>query len=274
MKKLIAIATAVCIFGLGSASQAFARSTAAEAIIVKGDVLAKLPEESNAQPLQKGSTVEVGSTITTGDSSGLLMSAFPGSAIRVLESNEIILKEADLEKRGETVLGRKAVLDLRRGAVQVALEKREDGPVDFTVTTPQCVAAARGTVFETSSDGDATTTIVLEGSVALPSRWKGEVSDGKEILDGKEMLDGKELVFAVGPGQKGIVRFTPSGPEWEGPFAATAGELARLREFVEIAAAEGLIVPPVGEKLPPIGSLNLVPQVLPPIITQDEPLSN
>lgn len=264
--KTTTVILILCSMALCMTSSTFARSSDAEAIVVKGDVVATPPQKANAQQVQNGSTVEVGSTIKTGTSSDVLLSAFPGSAIRVLERNEVILKESDLEQRGETILGRKAVLDLRRGSVQVALEKRDGGPVEFTVTTPQCVAAARGTVFETSTEGGATKTVVLDGTVVLPTGNANAASDGKQVADGKE------VVLAVGPGQKGIIRKTPEGVVQEGPYPATEAELKSLKEFVELAAAEGLILPPVGELMPP-NNFNVLPPVFPPVVT-DTPLSN
>lgn len=54
----------------------------------------------------------------------------------------MILEQADLQKSGERVIGRKAVLELKKGPVQVIVDPRTKA--DFKINTPQCVAAARG----------------------------------------------------------------------------------------------------------------------------------
>ena len=188
------------------------------------------------------------------------MSAFPGSAVRVMEDNEVILKEADLRKRGQTIIGRKVVLNLRKGTVMVAIDKPENGKIDFSINTPQCVAAARGTVFSTSTVNDATKTVVLFGLVACT----GEVIDGKQ-----EVLVSSGMKVIIGSGKDGIL---PGEP-----VPATEEELKELMEFLEEAAAEGLVaLDPVGSGPPGVFPL-LPPQNLnlPPILTEtvDEPVS-
>jgi hypothetical protein len=136
----IAALTAV-IVGL-SVPSAFATTTEAKAVAVKGDVKSGPPAAPALPQVQQGSNIYVGHAIKTAEVSELLMSPFQGSAVRVLEKSSVILEQADLQKSGERVIGRKAVLELKNGPVQVIVDPRQKA--DVKITTPQCVAAARG----------------------------------------------------------------------------------------------------------------------------------
>ncbi len=234
-----------------------AAPTEAEAIVVKGNVTALAEGAVEPQLVQRGSTVGVGSLVRTAKRSDVLMSAFPGSAVRIMEDNEVILKEADLRKRGETIIGRKVVLNLRRGTVMVAIDKPEKGKIDFSINTPQCVAAARGTVFSTSTVNGVTKTVVLYGLV---------VCAGKGI-------DERQIV-SVPPGLKVNIGSDKDGMLPGEPVPATEEELKALMEFLEEAASKGLVtLAPVGSGPPellPLQDLNL-----PPVLTEteDQPLS-
>jgi hypothetical protein len=136
----IAALTAV-IVGL-SVPSAFATTTEAKAVAVKGDVKSGPPAAPALPQVQQGSNIHVGHAIKTAVVSELLMSPFQGSAVRVLEQSSVILEQADLQKSGERVIGRKAVLELKKGPVQVIVDPRQKA--NIKITTPQCVAAARG----------------------------------------------------------------------------------------------------------------------------------
>ncbi|MEO7318758.1 MAG: hypothetical protein ABIZ56_07195, partial [Chthoniobacteraceae bacterium] len=97
---------------------------------------------------------------------------------------------------------------------------------DFKITTQQCVAAARGTIFGTKVVKGATTVIVLEGVVAVP--WK----DGK----GKEHAPDvrAKMKVTIKAGRNGLL-------EQEGPVRATKAELAELDDFTKFAATWRLL---------------------------------
>ena len=222
----------VMFFGILQLPRASAVVTEAEVIVVKGTVTTVAPSANQPISVARGQGISVGSRIDTGDKSDLLMSPFPSSAVRVLENNSVVLTETDLEKSGETILGRKAKLQLHKGTVQVALEKLPGSTVDFKVTTPQCVAAARGTVFSTTTFKDYTTTIVAEGIVGMP--WVDK--------------DGKIHDVEVKAGMKLTLQETPDGLVQIGPEKASDAEIKALIDFVKESMALGLLsLPPIGE---------------------------
>jgi hypothetical protein len=137
--RILALCGVIVGFSL---AQAFAAATDAKAMAVKGSVKSGPPAAPELPQVQQGNNIHVGHAIKTAEVSELLMSPFQGSAVRVLEKSSVILEQADLEKSGEKVIGRKAVLELKKGTGQVIVDPRQKA--DIKITTPQCVAAARG----------------------------------------------------------------------------------------------------------------------------------
>ncbi len=225
----IAASTAV-IIGL-SISSASATSTEAKAMAVKGDVKSGPPAAPALPQVQQGSNIRVGHAIKTAEVSELLMSPFQGSAVRVLEKSSVILQEADLQKSGEKVIGRKAVLELKKGTGQVIVDPR--GPkADFKISTPQCVAAARGTVYQTAVvDKETTVTIVLRGEVVVTcedskGRHETVVKAGMKLTTRKKRGEGgKELLGPNEPGPGDCVSILEP---------ATKAELAGLADLENI----------------------------------------
>ena len=222
MGKSFSIFSALILY---STSLCLAAVTEAKIVVVNGSVSSKPSFTAKPVPVSKGDIVTVGSTVQTEMKSDLLMSPLPGTAIRVLENNSVVLTETDLEKKGETVLGRKAKLQLNRGTVQVGLDKI-GGTADFKITTPQCVAAARGTIFATTASETATTVIVLEGVVSVP--WK----DGKGKAHAPDVR--AKMKVTIKKGRNGLL-------EQEGPVRATRAELSALEDFFNFAATWRLL---------------------------------
>ncbi|PYL20392.1 MAG: hypothetical protein DMF41_06380 [Verrucomicrobia bacterium] len=199
----IAALTAV-IVGF-SLAQAFAAPTEAKAVAVKGNVKSGPPAAPVLPQVQQGSNIHVGHAVNTAEVSELLMSPFQGSAVRVLEKSSVILQEADLQKSGEKVIGRKAVLELKKGTGQVIVDPRQK--TDIKITTPQCVAAARGTVYQTAVvDKETTVTIVLRGEVVVTcedskGRHETVVKAGMKLTTRKKRGEGGKEV--LGPNEPG-----------------------------------------------------------------------
>jgi hypothetical protein len=240
----IAALTALAILSIPSAS---ATPTAAEAVAVKGSVKSGPPVAVELAPVQKGSAIHVGNAIKTAEVSELLMSPFQGSAVRVLEKSSVILSESDLQKSGEKVIGRKAVLELKKGPVQVIVDPRTK--VDFKISTPQCVAAARGTIYQTSVvDKETTVTIVLRGEVVVVcedayGRHVTVVKAGKKLTTRKRRAGGKEIL-GRGPGPGDCESILED---------ATKAELAGLADLEKEAIEKGLVSSggPGTQPLPP-----------------------
>src|SRR5213596_2060649 len=220
-------ALTVVIIGL-SISSASATSTEAKAMAVKGDVKSGPPAAPALPQVQQGSNIHVGHAVNTAEVSELLMSPFQGSAVRVLEKSSVILQEADLQKSGEKVIGRKAVLELKKGTGQVIVDPRQK--TDIKITTPQCVAAARGTVYQTAVvDKETTVTIVLRGEVVVTcedskGRHETVVKAGMKLTTRKKRGEGGKESSGPTSRDRGIVSVSwsrqpkpslPASPTWK-----------------------------------------------------------
>lgn len=201
---------------------------------VKGDVKSGPPAAPALPQVQQGSNIRVGHAIKTAEVSELLMSPFQGSAVRVLEKSSVILQEADLQKSGEKVIGRKAVLELKKGPVQVIVDPKMKA--DFKISTPQCVAAARGTVYQTAVvDKETTVTIVLRGEVVVTcedskGRHETVVKAGMKLTTRKKRSEGgKEILGPHEPGPGDCVSVLEP---------ANKAELAGLAELEKMVGAE------------------------------------
>lgn len=233
MRKInIAIALLLASFQFS----AYALITEARAVVVKGTVTDIAPSSSTETPVVRDAEIQVGSTIGTAEKSSLLMQPTPGAAVMVLEKSSVVLTEDDLKKTGETIIGKKTILNLRKGAVEAALLHPNGGGVDFKIKTPQCVAAARGTVYgvSVSPDGNSTTIVTSAGS-SVTVTW---------------VVNGQLQTVTVGPNQTLTVNSdgssnavnvgTVANPDYIGQVASLAQENS-LADFVEVSVDNSLL---------------------------------
>ncbi len=197
------------------ALSARASVTEARVVVVKGTVTTTAPASSQEQPAVRNAEISVGSSIGTAQKSSILMEPTPGSAVMVLEQSKVVLTADDLKKTGETIIGRKTFLNLSQGKVQAALAHPQNGGVDFKIKTPQCVAAARGTVYSVTTNGNSTTILVGQGSVVVTWTFHGKTYT-KIVSAGQELT-----VFTDG---------TSTSPD------VTVQDLDALRQFAQEAA--------------------------------------
>ncbi len=161
---------------------AHAKITEARVMVVKGSVTATDPATAAEMKPVRDSEIQVGSTIGTAGKSSVLMEPNPGSAVLVLEKSNVRLSEDDLKQKGETIIGRKTVLTMSNGKVQAALAHPQGSSIDFKVRTPECVAAARGTVFQVYSANGSTIATCAQASLFIT--WKGAPNGGITVPAG------------------------------------------------------------------------------------------
>jgi len=134
---------------------------------VSGKVECSAPGSNQYKPLSNGQELAMGTTIRTGANGVALVLTVPGAAIRVESKSEIVLNELEFEKAGGKIVKRKAALDLKSGTISALIEKNDPETTNFTIKTPQGVAAARGTFFAVSVDEGKSLIAVKEGKVGL-----------------------------------------------------------------------------------------------------------
>lgn len=178
---------------------------------VDGNARILVPGETEFRPLREGEAIPAGSSLMTTGSGTAVVSPAPGVAVRVLPNS--ILRVNAAEGRGTTP---KVRLDLREGGVINMISKAKYEQVDYQVTTPQGVCAARGTVFAVFVSGGR---VLVLGA------------HGASVFNGQPVAAGRAVAF--GPGGGSI----PAGsPEFQKLLNLTISSLNQ-------AARQGLIPP-------------------------------
>jgi hypothetical protein len=134
---------------------------------VSGKVEFSAPGAKTFQPLKTGQTLPIGSTIKTGADGVAIILTVPGAAVRIGPDSNLTISEMDFEKKGEKVVKRKALLDLKTGTVSALIEHNTPEATDFKIKTPQGIAAARGTFYGVTVTDGKTHVAVQEGKVGI-----------------------------------------------------------------------------------------------------------
>jgi hypothetical protein len=130
--------------------------------VAVGDVKAVKTAGEAGVPIEKGDTVEVGTTILTGPASRAVIVITPRSAIRVAENSEVVIETID-----ETVTPSVVMIDVKDGSLGALLKPNAAGELDFKVRTPSGVAAARGTFYSVAVKDGKGYAQVKEGRVEI-----------------------------------------------------------------------------------------------------------
>ena len=144
-----------------------AATVSAQVFSVSGTVEYAAPNSSSYAPLKKDATLEIGSTVRTGDDGIAVLVTTPGSAIQIGNSSVVKLNKLAFAKSGGDVTQRQAVLQLTTGVVSALIDPSTPKITDFQVQTPEGAAAARGTFYAVLVYNGKTYVGVKEGKVAV-----------------------------------------------------------------------------------------------------------
>jgi hypothetical protein len=144
-----------------------AATVSAQVFSVSGTVEYAAPNSSSYAPLKKDATLEIGSTVRTGDDGIAVLVTTPGSAIQIGNSSVVKLNKLAFAKSGGDVTQRQAVLQLTTGVVSALIDPSTPKITDFQVQTPEGAAAARGTFYAVLVYHGKTYVGVKEGKVAV-----------------------------------------------------------------------------------------------------------
>ncbi len=117
-------------------------------------------------PLKKGQVLAVGTTVRTGDDGTAVLTATPGSAVKIAPDSLLKVNELAFAKSGSQVTERKARLQLTTGMVSALVDPSTPKVTDFQIQTPQGAAAARGTFYAVAVYDGKTYVGVQKGRVA------------------------------------------------------------------------------------------------------------
>lgn len=151
---------------------ALARGATMDAVAcaVAGNVESAGPGSMIFHPLRNGEAVSVGSTVRTGDDGSVVLTATPGSAVKVGPDSVLKINELAFARTGLDVTERKARLELTSGVVSALIDPSTPKITDFQIQTPQGVAAARGTYYAVTVRDGKTYVKVRKGLVASSQR--------------------------------------------------------------------------------------------------------
>jgi hypothetical protein len=187
-----------------------------------GSVKYELPGTTTYKDLAWKATVKVpvGTIVKTTSDGVAKVDIFPGGRMLVLPGSSFKVASLSVQTAGDTIAKRQGRIDLDAGTLKVLLSHKGENssPIDFSIKTPNGVAAAKGTKYVDCYVGGVTYVQVIDGTVYV----KGTVNG-----------------ILVYPGQ--IAEITPEGLVKLVAFASLPpGVQISLSQAVQITATDGL----------------------------------
>ncbi|MEM6822930.1 MAG: FecR domain-containing protein [Verrucomicrobiota bacterium] len=160
---------------------------------VNGNVRIMRPGQTQSVPLTPGEQVPVGSFLFTQRDSTATLSPVPGIATKITPGSTLRVKELDITPGARP----KVSYELKKGSVLSALGTFDGKQVDYKITTPQGIVAARGTVIGTTTQGGQTGVFGGHGNITFnvngrqenvnPGQFKTFVGQGSNVQIGSEL---------------------------------------------------------------------------------------
>ncbi|MCE0496722.1 MAG: FecR domain-containing protein [Methylacidiphilales bacterium] len=146
---------------------------------VKGDAYF-VNASGQSQKITENMQVPPGTTITTGANGTVGLRLVPGTTTVVGPNTSMKVDSLDYSQAPSGEKKRKILLDLTKGTVYSSLIKH-DGESDFRISTPEGVAAARGTDWSVTVSGSTVSVSVVDGTVVidLPNGHTIDIPAGK-----------------------------------------------------------------------------------------------
>ena len=153
------------VFVVTAATSAFATDATVKS--VQGRVEASAPGSKEMAPIREGQKLAPGTTIVSSANGEAVILTSPGAAIHVQPSSRLVLQLNEFSSENGKITNRKTVVDLQDGTLSALISKNDPKTTRFEVRTPQGVAAARGTFFGVTVQGDEAFVAVKEGNVGI-----------------------------------------------------------------------------------------------------------
>jgi len=161
-----------------------------------GSVQYELPGTTDFQKLAFKASVKVpeGTTIKTGANGIAKIVVFPGGNLLVMPNTTMILSAQSVKTQGNAISNRKARIDLTVGTVKALLNRNEGSasPIDFSIKTPNAVAAAKGTKYIVVRIGLYTYVKIIAGTVSVNGTVDGTA--GEIVVIGPDGTPKLELI--------------------------------------------------------------------------------
>lgn len=158
---------------------------------VQGRVEAAAPGSKEMAPIREGQKLVPGTTIVSSANGEAVILTSPGAAIHVQPSSRLVLQLNEFSSENGKITNRKTVVDLQDGTLSALISKNDPKTTRFEVRTPQGVAAARGTFFGVTVQGDEAFVAVKEGKVGVQQPEKEKPTPAKP--DEKKRAEKQDL---------------------------------------------------------------------------------
>lgn len=155
----------ILLLALAWGSSAFAFDATVKS--VSGRVEAAPPGSKEMAQIKVGQKLAPGTTIVTSANGEAVILTAPGAAISVQASSRLVLQLNEFSEEKGKITNRKTVVDLQDGTLSALISKNDPKTTRFEVRTPQGVAAARGTFFGVTVQGEESFVAVKEGKVGV-----------------------------------------------------------------------------------------------------------
>jgi hypothetical protein len=169
------------------------------ASFVKGNVQHQPKGSDTWIPLRLNDRVKEGSTIKTGDESGVEIVFSDGNSILQRSNTVLGISSARKQPNNQTSYG----LIQETGRTITKIKRKTGSESRFRIDTPSAICAARGTVFRTSIDAlDSTRTEVVEGDVdveAMKKNVRVQEGEGTLVKKGEKPLEPRKLLPPPAP---------------------------------------------------------------------------
>lgn len=156
---------------LGFVSQAAAQTQAAEATVKKFIGTATITtKDGGSIPLAQGAKIPQGATITTSANSEVYIQTHADTVATVKANTKVTIDEVSTTAGTENT-----ILSLQSGNLVAGLNPAKKSVNNYQVRTPRGVAAARGTTFTVSYNGQDYTIVTTSGTVQVTNNTTGAV---------------------------------------------------------------------------------------------------
>jgi hypothetical protein len=168
IRNLLLISAAI----LGLAGSA----TAQEAVVTKFIGTATITSaDGHSIALAVGAKVPQGATIITAAASEVYLQTHESTMATIKANTKVIVEDLGVTSSGGKVTEEKTILNLQSGNLVAALDPAKRSVNNYKVKTPKGVAAARGTSFTVSYNGENYAIVTTSGTVQITNLTTGAV---------------------------------------------------------------------------------------------------
>lgn len=171
-RKLVLLFTAL----LGLTVSAFAETQTTEASVAKmtGKATMTLPNGTSSE-LTIGAKVPQGATIVTADGSEVYLLTHASTWATIKANSTVSVDTLSVDMDGGKVTKENTTLNLKSGNLVSALDPTKRSVNNYQVRTPKGVAAARGTTFTVTVNGENYSIVTTSGTVTITNITTGAV---------------------------------------------------------------------------------------------------